>query len=373
MSSLHEENEGNEEAHTSADTHSIGSNISESKVQSPSEASNTVLGFDLTNHTLRSILMHPMCIPLFFYLNEIPRNKATGVTLPAHLWEAFDDYSRKYTDNSMNTRCDYVFAATALDWNGGETDFTSKLLFNINHCKIGDAQLTTDGEKQIIGNWAETAKVDFIFHEKEKDKDGNSSVIALFEFGLESKIWWTKHHQLLLYVKMLLSNKDPNYKINQPILLSVITINQKESVMNDANIVQWIKKKDDRLSPAEKDELKQSRINLFEGNLSRVSPVTSDNTPESTTLVNIQEKTFMARFGVFLCIPKKKNQFRIALLWRHESTNLKDASLQFGKIIYSVQLCSHLRKPSNLNQKEIGYTYLGPNCCKIGDMVCTLY
>jgi hypothetical protein len=41
---------------------------------------------------------------------------------------------------------------------------------------------------------------------------------------------------------MLLSNKDPNYKINQPILLSVITINQKESVMNDANIVQWIKK-----------------------------------------------------------------------------------------------------------------------------------
>ena len=79
--------------------------------------------------------------------------------------------------------------------------------------------------------------------------------------------------------------------------------------------------------------------------------------------------TFTARFGVFLCIPKNKNEFRIALLWRHETTTLQDASIQFGRILYAIQLCSYLRESNDLDKKKINYTYLGPNCCKIGKLV----
>ena len=82
-----------------------------------------------------------------------------------------------------------------------------------------------------------------------------------------------------------------------------------------------------------------------------------------------QKNTFEVRFGVYLCIPKNDNKFCITMLWRHETKTLQDASTQFGKILYAVQLCSYLREYCDVNKETIRYEYLGPNCCRIGNLV----
>jgi hypothetical protein len=331
------------------------------KIKSPSKSAFSPDAFQQTNYHLRSILMHPMGLPLAVYLNNIPRNPENldnDDMLPEYIWAALDDYSDRCKDNGKWR--DNVFAATALDWNGGEKDFTKKLLLNIKHCKVGDAQLTTIGEKKITGSRGETAIVDFIFHENELGNNGKTSVIGLFEFGLESKMWWTKQHQMLMYVNMLLAGNDPNYKIDQPILLSVITISQDKSIINDKCKKSRMEKVSDALSEAETEACKQERIKLLKKHLRSIT---------SSKRLDTEKIKFVARFGVFLCIPKKNNQFRLALLWRHDSNTLRDACTQFGKILYTVQLCSNLRKPLNLNKIMKEYTYLGPNCCKFGSKV----
>ena len=123
------------------------------KSQSVSASANPDTGFNNTCQHLRSILMHPIGLPLFLYLNDIPHNKddfalkgggTVTVNLPAsmdYIWSAFENFATFCKSNPQPNE-DYlrenVLTATSLDWNGGETQFTKKLLFNVNHCKIGD-------------------------------------------------------------------------------------------------------------------------------------------------------------------------------------------------------------------------------------------
>jgi hypothetical protein len=318
-----------------------------SKMQSPHKLSSTNGGFGGTSEYLRSVLMHPMGFALVIYLNDIPRHSDH----PAYIWTALDDFAGAGKRDNKRLR-ENVFAATALDWGDGETDFTQKLCFNINLCKIRKLPLTTAREKKVAANQDEKGKLDLIFHEDKKEEDGGkSSVVAIFEFGLGNEMWWTKQDQILNYVSILSKDEDENYEIDQPILLSVITIN-KTSQIDNTEIKEWAKKK---LRDQQKND-------MFESNLKRIT--------ELPTSTNTKDIAFEARFGVFLCVAKGKGKFRIALLWRHTTKNLQDASTQFGKILYAVQLCSFLGKSHSLGKDTtIPYTYLGPNCCKIGNSV----
>lgn len=335
------DNEGCNERRPNSD---LGSNST--KTPSPSTtgstSSNPDDGFRQTNQCLRSVLVHPMCLPLVIYLNDVPFTQYH----PNFVWTALNGFA---TDDDCCLR-ENVFAATALDWNSGESDFTKKLLFNINHCKIGESLLKTDGEKQIVGNRGETGKVDLIFREKESE----SSIVALFEFGLNSNIWWKKQNQILKYVNILRTSTDHNYKFDQPILLSVITINENESKSSDDKIIKWTK-----------DTREAEKVASLESNMKRIK--------ENVVAPCIEDIHFEARFGVFLCIPKGKNEFRIALLWRHDTKTLKDASTQFGKVLFAVQLCSNFCSNSKVKENSTLYKYLGPNCCKIGDCVFRSY
>jgi hypothetical protein len=235
-----------------------------------------------------------------------------------------------------------------LDWREGEIDLTEKLMFNIQHCQIGASLVISDREKQITGNEGQKAFVDYIYSD---GKDTKKSIVALFEFGLENNNWWTKQHQILKYVKMMRTEEDTNYKFDQPILLSVITINSTSQIGGKS------KKR------AQKEELTdEAKIATFQSNLSKVT----------NNKNNIRDHRFEARFGVFLCTPKGNDDFRITLLWRHTTQTLSDASAQFGKILHAVQFCSYLRKYCNDHKNTIQYKYLGPNCCKIGDLVSSI-
>lgn len=346
--------------------HDLGSNSTKS--QSASASADPKAGCKETNISMRSVLMHPICLPLVIALNDVQKLKnadADANQIPAYVSTAF----ARFRSNDDNTERKNVFAATALNWGDGETDFTKKLVLNIDCCKIEESLLVTEGEKEIGRAINEIGKVDVICHKKNiesvtscttttttttDNSSSKSSVVALFEFGLGHEKWWAKQDQILKYVKTLCTNKDKNYKIDQPVLLSVITIN-KNSQSKDKNIMKW--KGGDEVN-------KKEYIAMLKSNLKRIE--------ENETY--IKNYPFEARFGVFLCIRKSNDNFRIALLWRNDTKTLRDASTQFGKVLYAVELCSHLSEPTYLKEMTKQYKYLGPNCCKIGDLVrCTFY
>ena len=81
------------------------------------------------------------------------------------------------------------------------------------------------------------------------------------------------------------------------------------------------------------------------------------------------------RFGVFLCTPRHDKKFRVALLWRKDTSSVKEASDQFGKILFAAQLCAAWREQLAANDtgNEAFYQYLGPNCCRIGTWVSSYF
>jgi serine/threonine protein kinase len=79
-----------------------------------------------------------------------------------------------------------------------------------------------------------------------------------------------------------------------------------------------------------------------------------------------QEDTAVAaldvRFGMFLCTRKSSSDgYRIALLWRKDTSTVQDGSTQFGKVLYAAQISAFLREQDAVTKES--YEYLGPNCC----------
>jgi hypothetical protein len=68
------------------------------------------------------------------------------------------------------------------------------------------------------------------------------------------------------------------------------------------------------------------------------------------------------RFGMFLCTRKSSSEgYRIALLWRKDTSSVQDGSRQFGKVLYAAQISAFLREQDAVTKES--YEYLGPNCC----------
>jgi hypothetical protein len=218
----------------------------------------------------------------------------------------------------------------------------------------GEKSFSSDGDEASIIDDGESRSVDDVKPSIKSDvKPSNNTsppVVAMFVFGIGMEMWWTKQDQILNFLRTLQARNDKRIKIGQPILTSVITVNTKESQVTDRNVTGWTEK-DPQLSDNE-------IITIFDENLK-----------EALKKPKIMDKSFGARFGVFLCIPKTKNEFRIALLWRHDAITVQAASTQFGKILYAVQLCAYLRKSRIQKEMMTQYKYLGPNCCKIGKRV----
>jgi hypothetical protein len=209
-----------------------------------------------------------------------------------------------------------------------EKDLTDEISTNINTRSQDEridgfaieSESNTNGKLLIFETqkYIGTAKVqgqpDFIISKRSNPGNPSSkkSVVMVIEFGIGHEFWWQKQDQMLQYVKILLTQdetKNPAYVFDQPILLTVITVNKR-----------------------------------------------SDSNP----IIDV-------RYGVFLCTRKDKQDYRIALLWRrNDATSLKDASKQFGKILYAAHVCTSLREDKALLKL---YRYLGPNCCKFGDLV----
>jgi hypothetical protein len=61
-------------------------------------------------------------------------------------------------------------------------------------------------------------------------------------------------------------------------------------------------------------------------------------------------------------------------LWRKKTASLKEASTDFGKLLFASKMCLLWRKSfANANAQQKLYEYLGPNCCRIDESVSILY
>ena len=241
----------------------------------------------------------------------------------------------------MNESCsvrDAILASAMSEWDQkGEVDLTKKIMDKIeNQIRsqtldgFGATSLKIEAEKNIrgIGGTGKvTGKLDFLISKKCNDSGANESneskksVVMIVEFGMDHGKWWQKLSQALTYVDLLRAGDDVNYIIDQPMLLTVVTMKQSCSDAKD----------------------------------------TSDANP-------------VAQFGMFLLIPKDDGkEYRLALLWRVDALDVDDASKQFGKTLYAAQLCVEWRKNLESNvmnsNAEPSYQYLGPNCCRIGRSV----
>ncbi len=256
------------------------------------------VGFRQTNQALRSLLMHPLGIGLASLLNE--------KELPS---SAVPIDQKRLVYNTCTQR-DGIFKAAVTNWNGErETDLTKQIMAQINVSKIrNDNVLNIEAERGIDGG---KGRPDFII--SKENGQNPKSIVMMIEFGIGHQWWWLKQHQILLYVKILLKqeeNKIHAYAFDQPILLTIITVNKRNNQTEGGDVD--------------------------------------------------------VRYGMFLCTRKNDDDFRLALLWRKRSTSLKDASKQFGKILYAANVCAMLREDRALRKS---YEYLGPNCCKFGDLV----
>jgi hypothetical protein len=282
---------------------------------SASSSANTDLGFIRTNNSLRSILHHPIALLLTTFLND-----KQSSDLPDDYWQHwqtnenikdnYDAYREKFcrfvVDKDLSCNWDgkseksfvTVLKKKSDDFNNVHTDNESRIIVETEKC-IGDSK----------------ERVDVIFSERcdIDDNDTSKSVVSIMEFGIGNEHWWKKVDQILKYAILIEEKKDDckkngKYYFNQPIVLSIITIDK------------------------------------------------------------IEEKgTINSRIGVFLCTRKSNESnkgYRIALIWRKKISNLKEVTKEFVKICASLQFLASSRQ-----SKMKDYNYLGPNCCKIGSKV----
>ena len=305
----------------------------------PSDAANVQNGYTRTNAHLRSILVHPIGFILAYFLNNITSQLVlpagfSNIAIQKELLRYTKDYAKIYQN---------IFADAVKLWNGkNETDLTTNISSIIrglikslkmdgftfmetsssvtsnqsssNHNNESRNDVLTIAPEKAIAKGQGIP--DFIISKKissEQEKQ-QQSVVMMIEFGIGHQFWWKKQDQILLYVELLLKKETSAFTFDQPILLTVITVNK---------------------------------------------PQTDDDIAST-------EQTLNVRFGMFLCTRKNTHDYRVALLWRTETSSVKDASTQFGKVLHAAQMCAFLREQEAAMKS---YDYLGPNCCRFDSFV----
>jgi hypothetical protein len=270
--------------------------------------SNRGAGFRKTNASLRSVVAHPLGLPLAALLNDVPIDDTFHVLRDTNVPKK----GAEWKDNPLTDGVDEIYSAAFNAWGGrGEVPLTLSLAENIEA-----AGIPVESEKVIEGfdadNSHRKAKFDIVIGHSTNQSHEPISVVTLVEVGMNTERWWTKTDQVLTYAEMLVSNNDPpdsNFRMPEPSLIAIIAIDEC-----------------DQLSPANR------------------------------------KLDTQARFGVFLCWNRDK-KIRLALLWRVQTTGVIAASRAFGKLLQATYICAKFRGSIQTEH----YECLGPNCCRIGN------
>jgi hypothetical protein len=286
---------------------------------SNSTVSNPTLGRHEIQNRLCSVLSHPLCIPLFCVMhNQQPVFADNGAVLTfSGLLEETRNLVHESTKVLFNAVLEDSLRNVSKDAN--ERTITEKIVENCNAIKDPNRVVTFFARGQItLTNINDnTAIPDIFFTDKDTTIKGYSTKftpLMIIEVGMKGKEWWDKFDQCVQYLDMMSELKENQLvTFDRPLLMSVITIDK-------------------------------------------------DNTNGKLTKLKI---------GVFFCHPKRGEMCtRVVLLWHNVSTNIKDASISFGKVL---EVTTHFQKLVNETTRdlssELQYEYFTSNCCKTGNRV----
>ncbi|KAG7357926.1 RIO1 family protein [Nitzschia inconspicua] len=287
-----------------------GTSSWKSSSDSPSHISNNGGGLYVAHHKLRSVLSHPLGLPLLFafhdketenmkYLSQTRTQFAQEQieTLDGLFQKAVEGTEKKQDENEVKEK-----PITGLLTKLIEEQCQTLRYRALSEVSIKDDNNQKKGVMDII-----------LTHDENKNQAFETPPLAVLEFGLNAGDWWSKFHQGTLYIEMMMNLALQNLTFDQPILLMIVTI--------------------------DKTKTKNSNI--------------------------VSESNF--RMGVFLCVPKggnsaKGDRYRISLLWHSQTNSLSNASVLFGKFL---RITADFASWRHEHQSPGGYEYFSSNCCKV--------
>lgn len=278
-----------------------------------SQSANHQLGENMVNKNLRSVLSHPLALPLLWALHG--RDLSTLTYL-----------SKESTFGNADTAFDNIFEDSVNAWqsNNESKGRTEKELTKLVSAKFdadrNNISITSKNEAYTKSGKEKRGYIDIIFSPKtadgDADADADKAPLAIFEFGVGHKNWWKKLDQCRKYWSI----KNNDLIFNKPFLMVILTIEvYKEDFTEDMTV----------------------------------------------------------KLGTFLCSPKASktdeaqvsSDYRLSLLRHSYSTGLTEASKEFGRLMRATSDFNRWRGEStSTNQDDsdnYSWSYLGPNCCKV--------
>uniref|UniRef100_A0A7S2XKI1 Protein kinase domain-containing protein n=1 Tax=Attheya septentrionalis TaxID=420275 RepID=A0A7S2XKI1_9STRA len=277
---------------------------------SPSASAANDQGKEQVNRRLRSVLSHPLALPLLHMLHGNNPGNLDYLSKESEFYKDDDDDD----DGTESTSFDCIFENTFNDWlkvtKRDEPGLTKALAKAIED-KHEDMNFHSDIEVRMNheDKIKPYGKIDILLTPEEKASETKSTPFAIIDVGRNDVDWWKKMDQSMKYLaKMGSDQTDNRLRFEEPLLLVVLTIEGGGGAPSD--------------------------------------------------------KELKVRLGVFFCSPKStcKDDYRISLLWQSHTNNLTKASKDFGRLLRATSDFSRWRVDGQVN---VRWEYLGPNCCKV--------
>ena len=257
---------------------------------SPSASASNNYGFEEIVQRLRSVLHHPMGLPLTCLLENKSESKVKELLLR--------NFSDQLETQLKSDAFDDLFSACYSSWtNPGEPALTAAL-----STRMGQAMKDSNLEalhQYLVSR--PTGTIDVLVRRVAHDKSSSTAPVLLIEVGLQNEDWWKKVDQGITYVQALTKvdgEKRDRAHFTEPMLFTVITIETKNR------------------------ELMSARLGVF---------LCTQRKPESPS-----------------------DDFRVALLWRTETKDLQELSKAFGRMLRATCLLPKWKDTACENYQYLG-------------------
>ncbi|KAG7341117.1 hypothetical protein IV203_023068 [Nitzschia inconspicua] len=286
-------------------SHSSG-NENQSSVRSlwdyPGRSTSNRGGLVVAHRQLRSVLFHPLGLPLLFAFLEketedmkyLPQTRTRFKQDQVDILDGLFQRAVEDAKDSINN-------------DGDNNEVKDKALAGCLTQLIEEQrQLLSYGALSEVSIKDETNNttgfLDMILTPAEKKVQASDTTpLAVLEFGWNGDDWWKSFQRGTRYLEQMMRRQKCNcLNFDKPILLVIVTVDEKRDVLSDS---------------------------IF-------------------------------RIGVFLCEHR-----RLCLLWHSQTSSLSNASMLFGKFLRVTVDFASWRDGSH--QSESGYEYLSHNCCKV--------
>ncbi|KAG7341163.1 RIO1 family protein [Nitzschia inconspicua] len=259
-------------------------------------------GLLVAHRQLRSVLFHPLGLPLLFTFLEketedmkyLPQTRKRFKQDQIDILDGLFQRAVEDAKDSINNDGDnYEVKDKALA--GCLTQLIEEQRQLLSYGALSDVPIK-DKKNNTTGF------LDMILTHAEKTmQSSDTTPLAVFEFGLNPDDWWKSFQQGTRYLEQMMRRQKCNcLNFDKPILLVIVTVDKQRDILPDS---------------------------IF-------------------------------RIGVFLCEHRQ-----LCLLWHSQTSSLPNASMLFGKFLRVTADFASWR--DYRHQSESGYEYLSPNCCKV--------